>query len=284
MYSDKPVSDSGTIDSATDDSTSDPDTVVNTAEIVPLYTSETELEPENHFDNGTVITRFSDRGRDRHAREDQFQSYDHYLSHYWTHRTARFRFEDTVAHGGSTIEISMVSEWRLSIPEFRAWYSGLGTVASYHGNYANGFTESGPGTFDIDHQQISDEGTQYRYTFTLDHAFTVDGGYQELAVGQTMEFEASQFLLNVPEGRAIYGTTFLYEVGTGGLVPWDTDLSARENSVPIDEGWLGGRTTIPYDTVGSPTMPLCKWQQHLWRQRSGFCRRKTCSSYRHARW
>ena len=36
----------------------------------------------------------------------------------------------------------------------------------------------GPGTFDIDHQQISDDGTQYRYTFTLDHAFTVDGGYQ----------------------------------------------------------------------------------------------------------
>ena len=258
---DKPVSDSGMIDSAINDtaaetdSDTDTETVVDPAEIVPLYSSETELEPENHFDNGTaVITRFSDRGRDRHAREDQFQSYDHYLSHYWTHRTARFRFEDTVAHGGSTIEISMVSEWRLSIPEFRAWYSGLGTVASYHGNYANSFTETGPGTFDIDHEQISDDGTQYRYTFILDHAFTVDGGYQPLAVGQTMEFEASQFLLNVPEGRAnYYGTTFLYEVGTGGLVPWDTDLSARENSIPIDEaGWLGGRTTIPYDHSGEP--------------------------------
>ena len=131
------VSDSGSIDSATNDTAleTDSDTIVVPAEVVPLYTSETELEPENHFNNGTetaVITRFSDRGRDRHAREDQFQSYDHYLSHYWTHRTARFRFEDTVAHGGSTIEISMVSEWRLSIPEFRAWYSGLGTVASYH--------------------------------------------------------------------------------------------------------------------------------------------------------
>ena len=56
-------------------------------------------------------------------------------------------------------------------------------------------------TFDIDHEQVSDDGTQYRYTFTLDHAFTVDGGYQELTVGQTMEFEASQFLLDVPEGK-----------------------------------------------------------------------------------
>lgn len=249
--------DTNTSDSndTSDTDTTDTNTFDPTADIVPLYNSSTELEPENHFDNGTaVITRFSDRGRDRHAREDQFQSYDHYLSHYWTHRTARFRFEDTVAHGGSTIEISMVSEWRLSIPEFRAWYSGLGTVASYHGNYANSFIESGPGTFDIDHEQISDDGTQYRYTFTLDHAFTVDGGYQALAVGQTMEFEASQFLMNVPEGRAnYYGTTFLYEVGTGGLVPWNTDLSARENSIPIDEaGWLGGRTTIPYDHSGEP--------------------------------
>ena len=69
-----------------------------------------------------------------------------------------------------------------------------------------------------------------------------------------MEIEASQFLQNVPEGRAnYYGTTFLYEVGTGGLVPWDTDLNARENSVPIDEaGWLGGRTTIPYDHSDEP--------------------------------
>ena len=77
------VSDSGSIDSATNNTAeeTDSDTIVEPAEVLPLYTSETELEPENHFDNGTaVITRFSDRGRDRHAREDQFQSYDHYLS------------------------------------------------------------------------------------------------------------------------------------------------------------------------------------------------------------
>ena len=248
--------DSGTnVDSAGDTSSNDSAVVNELEEIVPLFDSSTELEPSNHFDNGTaIVTRFADRGRDRHAREDQFQSYDHYLSHYWLHRTARFRFEDTVAKGGSTIDISMVTEWRLSIAEFRAWYSGLGTVASYHGNYANSFTETGPGTFDIDHQQVSDDGDQYRYTITLDHAFTVNGGYESLAVGQTMEFEASQFLLNVPEGRAnYYGTTFLYEVGNGGLVPWDTDVNNRENSIPIDQsGWLGGRTTIPYDHSGEP--------------------------------
>jgi CxxC motif-containing protein (DUF1111 family) len=252
---DDEVGDSGAEDSGGDDSGASP------PEIVPLYDETTALEPELRFDRGdAVVTRFADRARDRHAREDQFQSYDHYLSHYWTHRTARYLLVDTVAKGGTTLEISIVSEWKLSIPEFRAWYSGRGSVAAYHGNYAPLFEETGPGTFDIDHQLVSSEGTQYRYTFTLDHAFSLDGAYEPLAVGQTMEFESSQFLDGVPEGRAnYYGTTFLYEVGTGGLVPWDTEgsfedaSSQRENSVPIDEaGWLGGRTTIPYDHSGEP--------------------------------
>ena len=34
-----------------------------------------------------LITRFADRARDRHAREDEFRAYDHYLSFYWEHRT-----------------------------------------------------------------------------------------------------------------------------------------------------------------------------------------------------
>jgi hypothetical protein len=46
--------------------------------IVPLFDESTELEPKVLFDRGdAMITRFGDRGRDRHAREDQFQSYDH---------------------------------------------------------------------------------------------------------------------------------------------------------------------------------------------------------------
>src|ERR1700741_1258367 len=66
-----------------------------TGEIVPLFDDTTELEPEVLFDRGdAVVTRFGDRGRDRHAREDMFQSYDHYLPHYWKHRTARFLFVD----------------------------------------------------------------------------------------------------------------------------------------------------------------------------------------------
>ncbi|MFK7928167.1 MAG: di-heme oxidoredictase family protein, partial [Myxococcota bacterium] len=206
-----------------------------------------------------IITRFADRGRDRHAREDELQHYDHYLPHYWEYRTARMRFVDYVAKGGTTIDVSMVSEWRLSIAEFRAWYLGLNTVATYSGNYAPGVASDGPGTFDDDHVKISDEGTQYRYSFTMTNGF--DRGVPvPLEVGQFMEFEASQFLAGAPGGRQnYYGTTGLYAVGVGGVVPWKAvgdfrdSSSEREKSYPIDEaGWLGGRTTLPYQYSDEP--------------------------------
>ncbi len=229
--------------------------------IVPLFNESTELEPELWYDRGdAVVTRFGDRARDRHAREDQFQSYDHYLSHYWEHRTARFMFVDYVAEGGSTIDVSFVSEWKLDDPpEFRAWYSGMSTVAHYNGNYASGFKVEGPGSYDRDHQRIGD-GDQYKYTYTIESAITLDGQHVPLAVGQFMEFEPSQFLDAPPVGRDnYYGTTFLYEVGKGGLVPWytvgdfDDKSSERENSHKLDEkAWLGGRTTLPYQYSDEP--------------------------------
>jgi CxxC motif-containing protein (DUF1111 family) len=243
----------------TDDTDVDTDTDAP-ATIVPLFDASTPLEPEWIVDRGdAIITRFADRGRDRHAREDQFQSYDHFLPHYWEYRTARMRFVDTVAKGGSTIEVSMVTEWKLTIPEFRAWYLGLNTVATYSGNYAPTLAAAGPGTFDIDHVKVSDEGTQYRYSFTMTSGFE-RGANVPLAVGQFMEFEASQFLDGAPGRRQnYYGTTGLYAVGVGGLVPWRAvgdfadPSSERENSVPIDEaGWLGGRTTLPYQYSDEP--------------------------------
>ncbi len=229
--------------------------------IVPLYDEDTELEPEVHFDRGdAIVTRFADRGRDRHAREDQFQSYDHYLSHYWEYRTASLMFVDYVSKGGSTIDVSFVTQWPLGPIEFRAWYAGTGTVAAYHGNYGGQFTEEGPGTYDNEHVKISDEGTQYKYTYTIGSAIGLDGQGMPLAEGQYMEFENSQFLDAVPQGRDnYYGTTYLYAVGTGGTVPWRTvgtfedQSSERENSHPIDEaGWLGGRTTLPYGYSDEP--------------------------------
>ena len=231
------------------------DTGDDEIDVVPLFDETTELEPEVVFDRGdAIVTRLSDRGRDRHAREDQFQSYDHYLPLYWEHRTARMQFVDTVAKGGSTIEVSFVTEWALGPIEFRAWYSGMSGVAQYSGNYGSQFSVEGPGTFDNDLQQVSDEGTQYKYSYTISSAIMLDGQLMPLAEGQYMEFENSLFLDAPPQGRAnYYGTTFLYEVGTGGMVPWYTvgqfeePSSERENSHPLDEAaWLGGRTTLPY--------------------------------------
>jgi len=55
--------------------------------IVPLFDATTELQADTQEETASaLITRFSDRPRTRHAREDQFQSYDHYVSFYFEHR------------------------------------------------------------------------------------------------------------------------------------------------------------------------------------------------------
>jgi CxxC motif-containing protein (DUF1111 family) len=234
--------------------------------IIPLFGTATMLEPEIHFEtNDAVVTKWGDRGRDRHAREDEFQSYDHYLPHYWTIRTARYILTDHVTKGGSSIDLEWVTEWELDkLPEFRAWYNGNGSVAQYTGNYGPLIKKEGPGTYDNDLEKISDQGTQYKYTYTITQAIALDGTQSPLAVGQFMEIEASQFLnfdvANKPIGRDnYYGTVFLYAIGTGGMVPWyaagdfEDKSTERENSHKLDEkAWLGGRTTLPYQYSDEP--------------------------------
>ncbi|WP_449301153.1 di-heme oxidoredictase family protein [Pseudoalteromonas fenneropenaei] len=236
--------------------------------VVPLYSASTPLEQAIQFDRGdALVTRFADRGRDRHAKEDQFQSYDHYLSHYWTHRTAQFQFVDYVAKGGNSLEITFITEWPLNEREFRAWYRGLNTVAEYHGNYfgINGAVqELDHGSYDYNFNKISDNGTQYRYRLIINDYRPLNwdpgqSGFLPLQIGQRMEFEASQFLLAAPEGRDnYYGTTYLYIIGQG-LVPWqtkgnfDNKSSEREDSYPIAQSaWLGGGTTLPYNYTNEP--------------------------------
>lgn len=81
----------------------------------PLFGSRTPLEPaivENT--PGALITRIADRARDRHAREDQFHAYDHYLSFYWEHRTAAIEIVDTIGKGGTTIKFNVTAQWKFS--------------------------------------------------------------------------------------------------------------------------------------------------------------------------
>ena len=222
--------------------------------LVPLFDGATSLEPDNVFETPTaVVTRFSDRARDRHAREDEYHAYDHYLAHYWDNRTATIRITDEVAKGGKKIRIDQWTLWPLDpkAREFRAWYRGIGTVAEYSHNVS----------MDVD----ADDPLHY---FT---EFTHNGRTgKPIQIGDHMEIEVSQFLLKtLPNGDTLrgrdnyYGTAYLYVVGKGGMAPWypvgkfGDAATERENSHPVpEEAWLGGRTTIHQQTSNEPQDPF----------------------------
>lgn len=207
--------------------------------VVPLYGSDTKLQAAVTVETDEALyTYFSDRARDRHAREDQFKAYDHYLTFYWEGRTAAVEIKDTIPKGGNTITFNVKSQWKLkkSQAELRFFYRGINTVAEYHNN----------GTM----TPIDDN----RYTRTVSHNHKEK---RPLKVGDRLEFELSQFLDQPPRGREnYYGTTYLYIVGEG-LVPWETrgvfgdPTTELEDSYPIaKEGLLGGKTTLPYAYSG----------------------------------
>ena len=211
--------------------------------ITPLFSAQTEQEPAIQFDRGdALVTRIADRGRDRHAREDEFQAYDHYLTFYWENRTATIEIVDYVAKGGDTIEMTMVTEWPLETFDNRWWYYGVNTVAEYQDNGA--MTQIAPNTY-----------------FKSGN-FNIREG-REIQIGDKLEFEPSQFLriADLPRGRDnYYGTTYLYIVGEG-LVPWDTEDTGfvqggpprQEDSFAIPRSaWMGGDMTLAYNHTNEP--------------------------------
>ncbi len=217
--------------------------------VVPLFDASTQLDPPLQEDTpAALITRFADRARDRHAREDQFQQYDHYLDHYWEHRTAAVEIVDTIGKGGNTITFNVATQWQLSPleAELRFFYRGLGTVAEYHNNGVMAPVPS---------QNVPGSNVRH-YTRSLN--FNQKTG-APLQVGDRLEFELSQFLSGVPSGRNnYYGTAILYIVGEG-VVPWEArgvfgdPSTEREDSFPMPiEGWSGGDVTLPYQYSGEP--------------------------------
>lgn len=203
--------------------------------VTALYDAATVLEPEMIEDTGSaIVTRFGDRARDRHAREAEFHIYDHYLSWYWEQRTATIEIIDKVAKGGTEIVFNVYPQWTLEAPEFRAFYRGQTSVAEYHTNISLARVGTAP----------------LRYTTTL--SFNPKEG-RAIRSGDRMELEVSQFLLAPTHGRSnYYGTTVLYVVGQGGLVPWEAQ-GPRMDSYPLpDAAWAGGRTTLPYQYSNEP--------------------------------
>jgi hypothetical protein len=77
-------------------------------DITPLFDASTMLEPAVVEDTPTaLITHWSDRARDRHAREARFNSYEHYLHIYWEKRTAAVEIIDTVGKGGNSVTFNV---------------------------------------------------------------------------------------------------------------------------------------------------------------------------------
>ena len=193
------------------------------ANIVPLFDQETQLEPVIQFDRGdALVTRFSDRARDRHAKENHFQLHDHYLAFYWEDRTASIEIIDYVAKGGNSIRMNVTTLSKLDDlqAENRWWYIGGNTLAEFCGNGVMN-------VIDTTHYW-KEEGFNCRES-------------RPIQIGDLLEFEISQFLDKnaLPRGRDhYYGSTFLYVVGKG-LVPWDvTDMA------PFVQGKLYQRDSI----------------------------------------
>jgi CxxC motif-containing protein (DUF1111 family) len=100
----------------------------------------------------------------------------------------------------------------------------------------------------------------WHYTTTI--SFNAKEG-RALRVGDRMEIEVSQFLRAPTNGRTnYYGTTVLYVVGQGGLVPWE-GRGTQLDSFPLpDTAWTGGRQlTLPYAYSDEP--------QHRFKQMAG---------------
>ena len=217
--------------------------VTNTGEITPLYDTSTTLEPDSQFDRGdALVTRWSDRPRTRHAREDEFQAYDHYIAFYFENRSSNIEIVDYVAKGGSTIEMNVRTLFPLSPieAENRWWYQGFTTVAQYASNGVM--------------NDLGFDGTHYNYQKVGSYNTRLG---RDIQLGDKLEFEISQFsAAGIPRGQAnYYGTTFLYIIGEG-IVPWYASapgVGFREDSNKIPEEYLlGGKTSIHYQYTNEP--------------------------------
>ena len=185
-----------------------------------------------------MITRLADRARDRHAREAQFQIYDHYLSFYWEHRTAEIEIVDTIGKGGDTITFNVTTQWKVRTLEAELRFFHLS--AAIYAN--NGVMTAVPG-------DMPGEDARH-YTRSVNYNQKLN---RRLQVGDRLEFELSQFLDAPPNGREnYYGTAILYIVGQG-VVPWGEQPGQGDQSFPMPEaGKLGGDTTLNYQYSDEP--------------------------------
>ncbi len=226
--------------------------------IVALYNSSTVPEAATTVNTPTaLITRIADRARDRHAREAQFNSYDHYLSWYWEQRMANIEIIDRIGKAGQpqNITFNYTTHDLLNPAEFRTFFRGIGTVAEYNNNQIATLVSTNP--------SATPGETDYHYTATITQ--NANQGNRALQLGDRVEIEISLFLNGPRNGRLnYYGTTLLYIVGQG-IVPWAQgndmgfpggivgNVNQTLDSHPLPtNAWLGGLTTLPYQYSNEP--------------------------------
>jgi CxxC motif-containing protein (DUF1111 family)/predicted lipoprotein with Yx(FWY)xxD motif len=208
----------------------------------PLFDNTSVLEPDTQYETAdALVTRWSDRPRTRHAREDQFQSYDHYVKFYFEDRSTSIEIVDYVAKGGTNIEMNVRTIWPLNATEAenRWWYAG--PSATYHWNSIMDYMGS----------EVIDGTTYYHYQKTGD--FYRNANTRGIQMGDRLEFEVSQFSApGITNGQLnYYGTVFLYIVGEG-IVPWYAKTGDEASEKIPEEYWLGGDTTIHYQYSDEP--------------------------------
>ena len=157
--------------SSSSSSSPSPSPALAFSSLASLYDDTTPIEPITSFvrNDGVVVTRIGDRGRDRHAKD--ITTSDHYLAHYWEYRTARVQFEDYVPKGQSLIRATFITEAELGAREFRVWFWGQTTTGQFHFNpqkqeqkvspNETGVVYHGRGTWNNDFEKISDSGNQF---------------------------------------------------------------------------------------------------------------------------
>jgi CxxC motif-containing protein (DUF1111 family) len=240
--------------------------VGNPGEVVPLFDASTAREPAVVVDTpSALITRFADRGRDRHARESSFQSYEHYLTWYWEERTAAVTITDPIGKGGSEIRFDVVTQHKLGARELRMGFLGRNTVAEYCDNSPLTPAHADGSEMSLEeHAASPPQGLHYYFKIVRQHNAPISCATSPLARGQKIEFEMSQFLDTPTNGRAnYYGTVFLYVVGEG-IKPWEATgplgnsnpaglFGSSADSMPIPTAaLLGGATTTHRDESNEP--------------------------------
>ena len=182
--------------------------------------------------------------------------YDHYLSWYWEQRVANIQIIDHVAKGGTDIIFNYTTQDQLNPAEFRTFFRGITTVAEYNNNQQAALVSTNPSI-------VVPGETDFNYTASISANAQFN---RPLQIGDRVEVEISQFLLNPMNGRDnYYGTVLLYVVGQG-IVPWEEgqdqgltggvigNVNQNLDSYPMPtNGWLGGLVTLPYQYSNEPS-------------------------------